>query len=596
MGTMAKRRTAAAATVLFLILYLMQMLATAAPARAVPSDEGNPPSTECATDADDPYQWNLEYWKVQVNDGVPGEIETNVDGAIDLADTGAWTNNNDDPVFRIVMKAGASGSDETFSGLWLTGQGGTIDLQAQGLSHVTFCFTDYVPTDTARLTIRKEVAPQDAPPASFDFKATGQQDFSLGDGESASFVFDVGEGSAGVDVVVSEVTLALGEDWSFYSASCDGDNWVGGYEYVAMTLSADDDVTCTFVNTYTPPVEPSGTIVIRKITQGGTGTFGFDLVEHFEGEVYHKFDLTTTSQGVAVEEVFSGMSTYSWYSVSEDTPLSTGWELTSATCESDMRTSEGQPDPAEFGLADGETVTCTFVNTYTPPEQPSAIVTTECIPGGGTEITVDVENGAMVWIQGPGEGGWFEADGSIVVDWPVGSYDWLALTNQEEFVDEGTIEVVDCSTTTTVEETTTTVAPTLVSITAECPTAGSTPVMNVNPAGGATVNLVDGGDGVFSWTAVAAEGYVIESGATGAFDLKVCADVLGTTIISTTSTTAEVQASTVAAVTASTLPFTGFEMERTLGLALATMMVGAGLLLVAYGTPERKMSTIADRW
>ncbi len=247
------------------------------------------------------------------------------------------------------------------------------------------------------------------------------------------------------------------------------------------------------------------------------------------------------------------------------------------------------------------TSTSTTTTTTLPPEQPSATVTSECIPGGGTEITVDVENGAMVRIDGPGEDDpAFAADNSIVVDWPVGSYYWMAWAEQVEVVDKGSIEVVSCTTppppSSTTSTTTTTAAAVPVTITAACPTSGAAPAMTVNPAGGATVNLVDEGNGVFSWTAVAAEGYVIESGATGTFDLKVCADVLGTTIISTTSTTAEVQASTVAAVTASTLPFTGFEMERTLMLAVAALMVGAGLLLVSYGTPERTPSTIADRW
>ncbi len=243
----------------------------------------------------------------------------------------------------------------------------------------------------------------------------------------------------------------------------------------------------------------------------------------------------------------------------------------------------------------------TTTTTTLPPEQPSATVTSECIPGGGTKITVDVENGAMVRIDGPGEDDpVFAADNSIVVEWPVGSYNWMAWAEQVEVVDKGSIEVVSCTTppppSSTTSTTTTTAAAVPVTITAACPTSGAAPAMTVNPAGGATVNLVDEGNGVFSWTAVAAEGYVIESGGTGTFDLTECADVLGTTIISTTSTTVEVQASTVAAVTASTLPFTGFEMERTLMLAVAALMVGAGLLLVSYGTPERKMSTIADRW
>ncbi len=219
-------------------------------------------------------------------------------------------------------------------------------------------------------------------------------------------------------------------------------------------------------------------------------------------------------------------------------------------------------------------------------------------------VTINPDSGATVTIYDAddNEVGTFNGAGGSV-DLAPGDYWWDASVDEgyqlvgdssgEFMVDDCTPPPTSSSTTST---TTTTAAPIPVTIAAGCPTEGAVPAMTVNPAGGATVNLVDAGDGVFSWTAVAAEGYVIESGATGTFDLKVCADVLGTTIISTTSTTAEVLGTAVAAVTASTLPFTGFEMERTLMLALAALMVGAGLLLVAYGTPERKMSTIADRW
>ena len=126
-----------------LLILMAMVLMLAAPALG---QQGNPPSVECAST--DPV-WNEEYWKQQVNDGALGSIETNVTGAITLDSDGDWINNNDDSVFRIILKVGSGvGTDQVISGLWATGEGGNINLDLAGLSHVTFCFTDPVETTT----------------------------------------------------------------------------------------------------------------------------------------------------------------------------------------------------------------------------------------------------------------------------------------------------------------------------------------------------------------------------------------------------------------------------------------------------------------
>lgn len=105
---------------------------------------GNPPSVECAST--DPA-WNGDYWKVQANDGTLSTVETNVAGAISFGGDGSWTNNNDDAVFRIVLKVGEGVGSQVLSGMWETGESGTIDLTLNGLAHVTFCFTLEVPEE-----------------------------------------------------------------------------------------------------------------------------------------------------------------------------------------------------------------------------------------------------------------------------------------------------------------------------------------------------------------------------------------------------------------------------------------------------------------
>jgi hypothetical protein len=110
---------------------------------------GNSPGVECGST--DPA-WNGDYWKVQNDNGTLGTVETNVAGAITLDADGSWTN-NENPVFRVVLKVGEGvGDDQVLSGNWETGEGGAIDLALTGLAHVTFCFKDEVSEESEQTT------------------------------------------------------------------------------------------------------------------------------------------------------------------------------------------------------------------------------------------------------------------------------------------------------------------------------------------------------------------------------------------------------------------------------------------------------------
>lgn len=110
---------------------------------------GNSPSAECGST--DPA-WNGDFWKVQNDGGAPGTVETNVAGAIDMDADGSWIN-NESPVFRVVMNVGIGvGDGLVLSGIWGTGDGGTVDLTLLGLGHVTFCFTDAFAESTTTTT------------------------------------------------------------------------------------------------------------------------------------------------------------------------------------------------------------------------------------------------------------------------------------------------------------------------------------------------------------------------------------------------------------------------------------------------------------
>jgi LPXTG-motif cell wall-anchored protein len=121
--------------------------------------------------------------------------------------------------------------------------------------------------------------------------------------------------------------------WDLTSATCDD-----GSTPSAISLSAGEDVTCTFTNT------KRGSIVIVKNTLGGDGTFNFTS----------DFGVSqlTTSGGTASQTTNNLVP--GAYSIAETVP--DGWDLSSATCDD-------QSDPAAISLSAGETVICTFTNT-----------------------------------------------------------------------------------------------------------------------------------------------------------------------------------------------------------------------------------------
>jgi hypothetical protein len=175
---------------------------------------------------------------------------------------------------------------------------------------------------------------------------------------------------------------------------------------------------------------------------------------------------------------------------------------------------------------------------------------------------------------------------------------------------EGETTTTEGETTTTQAATTTSVSPTSVaSITASVGASGKCSEaqlgkgelsVTVTPAGAATVTIngkaftapgaivgVDD-ESTYPWSAVAQPGYVLAGPTAGSVTMPKCdVSVLGTVLESST---------TVAAVSASTLPFTGFELENTLLLAGAALMSGVGLLLLTVGKEEETPTPVHNRW
>ena len=123
----------------------------------------------------------------------------------------------------------------------------------------------------------------------------------------------------------------------------------------AMPISHDDNLQCTITNTL-----QTGTIILKKITAGGTGTF----------------DFATTGAGLPEDPSITTDATFTRQVQYDNVPIgdktiteltADGWSLLDGYgCVSANTTSTiGTPGSAmvSFTLAAGDTVTCTFTNT-----------------------------------------------------------------------------------------------------------------------------------------------------------------------------------------------------------------------------------------
>jgi hypothetical protein len=382
MSTSVRRRVAAfAAFFVSLASFGYAFVDTAPLAIAQPpaGGGGSSPSVECATGEGDPYLWNGEYWKVQVTNGTANlaNPETNLaDDAIlfvdatptNVTDGITWENNDDSAVFRIVRKEGQQ-TDPVINGYWAPGEGGSFTVDTD-ISHITFCFTDPVEPPEGSIRVVKDVQgdPQDDV-TEFDFSITGNPDFTLNAANSwtsQTYTYD-----AGTSVTVAELT-ELSSDWSTTVSCTDGESSEGGSS-VTVEIEADTTITCTFVNTYEEPEQPTTTTTTQPAPQPGR----IIVVKAFSadaqtigalpaGVTSPSFGFTPSwgaGFGLKIgESKDSGNLVAGAYSVAESpTEIVDGewkWQLVPGLSSC----SDGSPANAVV-LSEGETVTCTFVNT-----------------------------------------------------------------------------------------------------------------------------------------------------------------------------------------------------------------------------------------
>lgn len=184
--------------------------------------------------------------------------------------------------------------------------------------------------------------------------------------------------------------------WELTDAYCNGQRvpivrhaptpqYPNGYWTVTHHLASAEDASCLLTDTFTP----GGAISVEKVTEGGTGTFGYTITPHLAGVPAtgragsYTGNATTTRPGVPAGAVRPDgtpgpladgleIGPHRRYTIQEVIPPATEagtWHVTSASCDgAPVDTSQ-----VERGVIDVELTpehprpVCRFVNTLVPP-------------------------------------------------------------------------------------------------------------------------------------------------------------------------------------------------------------------------------------
>jgi uncharacterized repeat protein (TIGR01451 family) len=240
-----------------------------------------------------------------------------------------------------------------------------------GQTHV-FCFYYLVrePSETAAITVEKEVVGPGATTTSFPFDGNlsrpGSFPLEAGPGMPASrtFVRDAtGDGDP-----PWQVKELVPEGWRLKDVDCasssgESETSIDGAE-ASIRLAAGDEVTCTYTNSLVPP---AGGLAIKKVTRGGTGTFGYRIAPVGGGQA------STSTATTRSEDVITPATprllrlSPGRYAIKETLPSSSRgkWTLESASCNgADQRVRGG--DTILVRVRPQRGVSCTFNNRFEP--------------------------------------------------------------------------------------------------------------------------------------------------------------------------------------------------------------------------------------
>lgn len=301
-------------------------------------------------------QGGITIVKQTVPDGAEGSFDFDSDfaGSFSLADGGSVNEDIAQGDYSVSedVPEGWDLSIECEGSAGFEISGNTVSIGLGDGQDLICVFTN---TKLGKIIVEKQTNPAESE-QSFEFDSNYGSNFFLSDG---------GQNGSGYlapgDYSVDEINIP--EGWDLTSATCDDDS-----SPTSISLGAGEIVTCTFVNTQL------GKIIVEKVTFGGDGEFGF-TASYDEGG----FSLSNGEQNE------SGYLEAGSYSV-EESSLPDFWTLTNSVCGNEN-------DPDEITLGAGETVTCTFTNTYDAPESSDLEVTKSVdnsAPQSGDEVTFTI--------------------------------------------------------------------------------------------------------------------------------------------------------------------------------------------------------------
>lgn len=221
-----------------------------------------------------------------------------------------------------------------------------------GLSNLSVCAKD---VGLGSITVDKVVAGTGASTTeAFSFTMTGTSGFSLASAATPMLFDDLPAGTYDV----AEGALTAGQTtagWAFTSVSCTGGGTVVAGQQATVTLSAGQDVTCTFINTFTAPTVLTPTLTLDKVVTTGASTtteFGFTL----GGQA-----VSTTLAAADAPLLVS--STAGAYVLAEN--ALTGWNTSAIDCTGNAAAETINLTTRTVTVTVGadEDVVCTFTNT-----------------------------------------------------------------------------------------------------------------------------------------------------------------------------------------------------------------------------------------
>jgi uncharacterized repeat protein (TIGR01451 family) len=245
----------------------------------------------------------------------------------------------------------------------------TIDFPS-GTTHA-FCYAYYVtpPPSSGRIVIRKKVEGSGTTPQTFQFG--GNVSYNPGGAFELSAAADSpGEitffrGETGPGEAPWTVHEEVPDGWKLTGLHCEsGKSQVTtdtSTASVSIALAPGDTVICTYVDTLKPP---KGALLLRKVTRGGTGTFGFKVITA-EGATAKTVHIKTTKEGVPAYARPLILNP-GRYRILEHAPRDPKgiWRAVSASCNGGAT---GPPDEVEATVEASKGALCTFTNRLVYP-------------------------------------------------------------------------------------------------------------------------------------------------------------------------------------------------------------------------------------